>query len=679
MSIKLRRFALVVLVMLVSFGSLLWLWPPALQATRSLVGLAQTTDCFPLSATPCLSPSAEGPGPPTEGAEVQSDPPAAEPSQTEADELESRLKQPRPRRDPIDLSRRLKGNSEQPVNRIIVAEPPDYEIGVQQTFWLADHQKRTYYPVSASLRHKTPHAYFYIEDGQEVPLERLEQAGEVFEGRIYPIVRDYFGSEPYPGIDNDPRITILHARIAGAQGYYSSADEYPVSVNPYSNEREMIYINLGGTTIGSDNYYSTLAHEFQHMIHWNWDSGEDTWVNEGLAELAIDVVGLSPIRVDRFISNPSVQLNAWAENSGATIPHYNAAYLFLSYLAERYGGDDGLKDLVSDQGRGIDGINSYLTGKGLALSFDDVFKDWVVANYLDDPSIADGRYGYRKDDVKVKTRPVISLPVRMAAALPQYSAEYLDLGYVNGDVTIVFTGTKTARLVANDPYSGRREWWSNRGDGMNTTLTREFDLTELDKATLAFSAWYDLEKDYDYAYFEVSTNGGATWTTLAGRHTTDSNPNGNNFGVGYTGKSGGTSTPAWIDEYVDLTPYVGKKVLIRFEYITDDAYNGPGFVVDDVSIPELGYSYDAETEADWSADGFLLSANEVPQRYYPLVVKEGSQSEIETIPLNDERQGKITIHGDGSTKVIVVIAAAAPATTELANYEYVIEPSPLKP
>ena len=51
--------------------------------------------------------------------------------------------------------------------------------------------------------------------------------------------------------------------------------------------------------------------------------------------------------------------------------------------------------------------------------------------------------------------------------------------------------------------------------------------------------WYDLETDYDYAYVEVSADGGKTWDILANEHTTITNPSGNSYGPGFTGASGG--------------------------------------------------------------------------------------------------------------------------------------------
>ena len=43
----------------------------------------------------------------------------------------------------------------------------------------------------------------------------------------------------------------------------------------------MFFINSDNVDLGDDYIYGTVAHEFQHMIHWYKDRNEETWVNEG--------------------------------------------------------------------------------------------------------------------------------------------------------------------------------------------------------------------------------------------------------------------------------------------------------------------------------------------------------------------------------------------------------------
>ena len=76
--------------------------------------------------------------------------------------------------------------------------------------------------------------------------------------------------------------------------------EFPRHTHPHSNEREMLFMDGEAFRPGSDEYMKVLAHELQHAIHWAHDQGEDSWVNEGLSEVATELVGYSPTFIDAF-------------------------------------------------------------------------------------------------------------------------------------------------------------------------------------------------------------------------------------------------------------------------------------------------------------------------------------------------------------------------------------------
>src|SRR3972149_11202856 len=73
---------------------------------------------------------------------------------------------------------------------------------------------------------------------------------------------------------------------------------------------------------------------------------------------------------------------------------------------------------------------------------------------------------------------------------------------------------------------------------------------------------------WDYAYLEVSDDGGATWSIVETPSGTSEDPSGNSYGWGYNAFSGGGSSGEWIEERVDLSPYAGKEILVRLEYGT---------------------------------------------------------------------------------------------------------------
>lgn len=128
----------------------------------------------------------------------------------------------------------------------------------------------------------------------------------------------------------------------------------------------------------------------------------------------------------------------------------------------------------------------------------------------------------------------------------------------------------------------------------------------------------------------------------------------------------------WVKEEIDLTPYVDREVLVRFEYVTDDAYNDPGFCVDDIAIPELGYSYDAETDGGWEPDGFIRSNNILPQEWVVQVLELGARTTVVEMDLDDTQEGQFVIEGFGDhvDGAVLVISALAPSTTEIASYQY---------
>src|SRR5260221_11196284 len=112
--------------------------------------------------------------------------------------------------------------------------------------------------------------------------------------------------------------------------------------------------------------------------------------------------------------------------------------------------------------------------------------------------------------------------------------------------------------------------------------------------------------------------------------TTADDPNGNNLGNGMTGKSGGGAKPVWVKQTADLSAYAGKKVQLRFEYVTDAALDFDGFALDDISIPEIGFTDDVEkADNGWTANGFIRSSNVVAQRYVVQAIHFGSTPTID--------------------------------------------------
>jgi hypothetical protein len=591
------------------------------------------------------------------------------------------LMTPHPVRDLYSLAQRLKLHTSTPIPHVGRTTPLNETVGQEDAFWLNNSDTRAYSRIHAKLVYITPHLYVYVEDGQSVNMAALQASADLFERSIYATDRATFGSEWTPGIDDDVHLTILNAVGLGSDvgGYFSAEDEYPTSVNPYSNEREMFYISLDGETPGSSDYNSTLAHEFQHMIHWYQHPVDLSWTNEGMSVLAQHINGFSSGGVDlAFVQSPDTQLNDWSDDMSANLPHYGAGYLFMDYFAEHYGGYGVLKELLQDPSSPPVNFDHVLAKHGYSDRFTDVLSKWFIANYIEDPTVSNGQYGYQSIHLPGITaqHKVTAYPFSEADTVHQYAAEYYDLQPQgrHGRLNIHLLGAPTVRIIGNDPQGSGYEWWSNRYDNMDSTLTRSFDLTNLrgQHATLQFATWYDLERDYDYAFVEVSTDG-KNWTTLKGNYTTNTNPNGANWGNGYTGTSGGDNGPQWVQESIDLTPYAGKKIQLRFEEVTDDAVNLQGFAIDSIRIPELNFQDDVTTDNGWVANGFIRSNNVLPEHFdVQAIVYQGTNVSVQSLPVDlASGSGILNIPGFGSsvTDVVLVVSAYAAETTLPAHYQ----------
>lgn len=563
--------------------------------------------------------------------------------------------------------------------------PRARQVGERDGFFVVENASTgKYRTITATLQVITPHSYFWTEDGLRFDQVALQKAADFFEQTVYPTNHKYFGSERSPGIDGDTHIHILNTRFQDAAGYFSKEDAYPRTLVPFSNERNMIYMNIEAVRPGSDEYNGDLAHEFQHLIHSAEAPYATGWIDEGMGELAIKVNGFPVDGVlGIFGRNPDTQLNTWVNEPQASLPHYAASYLFFDYSAGRFG-PEFTRAVIHAPREGINGIQAVLDQRTPPMQFDDLFADWAVTNYLNDPSVENGRYAYTNEkSFRISNEPTLSqFPISRTMRLHEYAANYFALQPAGGDVTIYFTGTTTAKLLPVDAHGGRWMWYSNRADLADMTLTREVDLARVSQATLQFWTWYDIETDFDYAYVEASTDGGKTWDVLPGQHTTTSNPNGANYGFAYTGRSDVTdeksTTPAqWIQEQVDLTAYAGKVIWLRFEYITDDAYNAPSFAIDDISIPEINFTDDVEGGGNtWQAHGFIRTDNVLPQRYIVQIVEVGGSTRVVRVPLDGQNRGMFTIGGFGKNvaRAELIVTAQAPTTTETTEYQFAVVP-----
>lgn len=582
-----------------------------------------------------------------------------------------------PNNDLRDLAMRLKGIKNIPET---IDEPvPAYTVGDEKVFTVLNTDTNENHKITAKLAYITDHTYFWIEDGVDFDEDKVKSLAEIFEKNIYPTDREFFGSEWTPGIDNDPHLYIVYARGLGESiaGLFSSIDSVHPLARPDSNGHESFFMSADNLFFGEEDK-GTLAHEFQHMIHWYRDRNEDTWMNEGFSVLAEFLNGFDTGGFDTlYVMNPDQQLNDWPDDHDKTRPHYGESFLFLAYFLDRFG-ESATKQLVAEPENGMPAIDKVLlsikaTDKvtGKQITADDVFADWVVATLLKDPTVGDGRFIYNNypDSPEPDYSETISnCPITTRERdVSQYGVDYIRMKCQEGDYKLSFQGVLETGVLAENPHSGDYAMWSNKGDESDMTLTQEFDFTKVTSPLhMEYWLWHDLETDYDYAYLEYSEDG-EQWKIIPTVSCTSENKSGNSYGCGWNAKSGG-----WKKESVDLAFLAGKKVQLRFEYITDAAVNGEGLFLDDLSIPEINYHTDFESDnGGWDARGFVRIQNMLPQTYRVSLIQYGSTTTVTNLTLDGRNHAEMPVTIDkGSKGAVLVVSGTTRLSRQKAQYQF---------
>ena len=587
-----------------------------------------------------------------------------------------------PPNDLRDLAKRLQGIENIPLT--VDAPVFPLQVGDKDVMWVTNVDTNENSQIDVTLQYVTEHVYFWIEDGIYFDEGALAELVETFEAEIYPTTRKFFGSEWSPGVDGDPHLYIVYADDLGfgLAGYFSSADENHPLAHEYSNAHEAFVLNSDNLNLSGDFTLGVLAHEFQHMIHWYGDRNESSWLNEGFSELAAHLNGYDVGGFDYlYASDPDLQLNDWPNDSSATTPHYGAAFLFVDYFLDRFG-DDATKALVAHPENGLASVDAVLSEMNISdpltgepVLADDLFLDWVLATYLNDPSVSDGRYNYKNYPASPNTSPtesIYSCPTEsLTRDVHQYGVDYIRIA-CSGNFNFHFEGSVQVGVLAQEAYSGEYAFWSNKGDESDMTLTRNFNFRDhVGPLTLTYWTWYDIEGDYDYIYLEASTDG-ENWQILTTPSGTPEDPSGNSFGWGYNGLSGGDGI--WIQEEIDISQYSGQEVQLRFEYITDAAVNGEGMLLDDIAIPEVDYFTDFEVDAGgWEAAGFVRIRNLLPQTYRLGLIKVGDRTDIEFVELSADNVADIPLEiGEDVDEVILVVTGTTRYTRQKAAYRFEI-------
>jgi hypothetical protein len=368
-------------------------------------------------------------------------------------------------------------------------------------------------------------------------------------------------------------------------------------------------------------YEGTFAHEYQHLLQYYTDPNESIAVNEGLSDFAQTLVGYvdgtktvfdkggdshlycfqgfgivaTPFNTNpRDCGGPENSFNLWGEggNPNAVLADYGNAYSLMLFLYDRYGVDFISRLHRDGTLQGLASISAELKAKGADLyTVLHDFQSMVLVDKLIDDARAPVVLGVPKARVTSRSlRSTVNLDNPTAYATPGAApngADFVPLkagGKTLRGVdlrSLTFRGAATLpalplawTVVSNDPdRAGNPVLFS--GNASNTDAAAVTPVTvPAANATLTFQAKYGAEFGFDYGYVEVSTDGGATYTTIPGDKTVP----------GPRGPALNGTTAGFQPHSYDLSAYAGKSILLGFRYVSDSGVNEGGLLIDDITV-----------------------------------------------------------------------------------------------
>jgi len=360
-----------------------------------------------------------------------------------------------------------------------------------------------YTSVTANLRYTGQHTLIYVDvDTPEanLPQARIDEIGARFDDVDHDTDVMHFGAET--DIDSNGKVMVLLSPVVNALsstsdgswyigGFFNPADlDVWWSTPGISNHGEIFYAIVPDPTGQWSPIHhpvlatvaaikSILAHEFQHMINMGQrhliqgnlnTPQEELWLNEGLSHLAEGFCGYddqNTARVKLYLHGDGPSLTSLVQGP-ANLAERGASYLFCRYLEDRWNGTS--LDLIGGPEAGPANVAQAIAGAG--LDFDQVFKDWAAAIYLDDRDLdGDGTpedlgpaYRFTSHNLRTDFPPQggsesLSIPTLhfhdpiMNGSLAPTGLDYLHIDVANGQspppggtATLSFSGSDFAEM-----------------------------------------------------------------------------------------------------------------------------------------------------------------------------------------------------------------------------------------
>ena len=403
----------------------------------------------------------------------------------------------------------------------------------------------------------------YIENQyvKDVNISTFQIWLERFYSEIHPFIHNIFSN---PKTDANTYIVITNLN-SGIAGYYSDSNNYPIDIHYRSNDINIVFIDIDQIKNGEDDFLSTLTHEVVHLYQSRIDSYSNSWIKEGTAELITNSAGFEKNLDSNIFSKPISLSNLNIPN----LRQYDYFTLFFLYLEDRFNPID-FSNLLHYNNKSIEGISDYLkTNHNYESKSHTLFKEWG----LEILNCIIKECAFYKNFITTTSINEIN---------ESKSIEMLPLSL---QFYKIMEGSNLDVHIDTDINNINNEiWWSGTGDLINNTITFEFEINEISDYTLYFDTYYDIEDRFDLTYLQISKDEGNTWEILSTNNMNSQNSSFYALGNHYTDK-----VEDWINQEIFLgnLPRI-EKLLVRFQYITDDSVSNKGFFVKELLVRDKG-------------------------------------------------------------------------------------------
>jgi hypothetical protein len=213
-------------------------------------------------------------------------------------------------------------------------------------------------------------------------------------------------------------------------GYFSPWDQ---TQNAGSNQLNMLYIDshegIGNQSANAlTGLLSTMAHEFQHLIHHNTNPQSETFFNEGCSETASIINGYRDRSNEGFLGATNTPIMRWSYNDNVgrdILSDYARAMTFIYYCREQYG-EEFLHALTATRSTGMHRIDDALAAAGKSTNWQETLKGFAVANYVG-KNFTDPHYSYAK--------PIAANP-SLGPTVPPPVTKYTDVASASGSAPL---------------------------------------------------------------------------------------------------------------------------------------------------------------------------------------------------------------------------------------------------